>query len=101
MTSEVPARRPAITALGPDGKAVTAISSLEMKTGPQRLLPGASASSTITWSGWCGGQTGGPILVAWGTGNSSVTASGQIPTASCSTPPASSAISSGWFDPLS
>ena len=93
--------KPSITAIGADGKPVSAIASMEMKTGPQRLLPGASASSTITWSGWCGGRTSGPIVVDWGTGKISVTPTGQIPTTSCAVPSASSAVSAGWFDPLS
>jgi hypothetical protein len=93
--------KPSIVALGADGKPVQSITTAEGRIGAQILAPGASTRSVVTWTSWCGGRTSGPIGVSWGTGEMTVTPTGQIPTASCATPSEGGSISAGWFDPLS
>ena len=72
--------------------------------GPQRLLPGATAASHLTWSMWCQRTIGGSAQVSWG--NGTATASVQhdafTPThTACPDNTAASTLSSTYFSPLS
>jgi hypothetical protein len=76
------------------------VNTAEGYSGPQRLLAGASASSTILWTSWCGARAGERAEVDWGSGVGTVeVATGPTTPACANGTPAS--ISSGWFTPLS
>jgi hypothetical protein len=94
--------KPAIYPLDAAGHrlAVQNINTAEGYAGPQRLRAGASATSTISWTSWCGAKAGEQAEVDWGNGVGTVdVAAGPTTPACASGTPAS--ISSGWFTPLS
>jgi hypothetical protein len=75
------------------------IMSAEGYAGPSRLLPNATASSTITWPSWCGAKADSGAQIDWGVGPVTVTVTG--PTTPSCVSGQSANISSGWFSPLS
>jgi hypothetical protein len=75
------------------------VTSAEGYAGPSRLLPGASASSTITWNSWCGASADAGAQIDWGTGPATVGVTG--PTTPSCVGGKSGNISSTWFSPLS
>jgi hypothetical protein len=93
--------KPDITIIGTDGKPLTEVNSAEGRAGPSRLMPGATATAPIWWSGWCGVTLGDPVKVSWGTGDVSVTPTGTHASSGCANASTGGSLSTGWFDPLS
>lgn len=80
--------------------AVSNINSAEGYAGPQRLLSGAEATSTITWTNWCGAKAAARVEVDWGSGVGTIDVAAGPTTPACVSG-APTSISSGWFTPLS
>jgi hypothetical protein len=96
--------KPAIYPLGPDRVRldVTTVMTAEGYAGPSLLPPGATASSTITWSSWCGAQADSGAQIVWdGQGEGPATISVTGPTTPSCVNGTSGNISSTWFGPLS
>jgi Protein of unknown function (DUF4232) len=93
--------KPAIYPLGANRVRldVPNITSAEGYAGPTRLLPGATASSTLSWNSWCGPKADSGAQVDWGSGPATVTVNG--PTSPSCVNGKSGNISSTWFGPLS
>jgi hypothetical protein len=93
--------KPAIYPVGSDGNRLAVLDavSAEGYVGPTRLLPGATTSSTLSWTGWCGPAASTTAQVDWGAGVATVTVSG--PTTPSCVPNGATNISSTWFTPLS
>ena len=78
---------------------VSNVVTAEGYAGPSRLMPGASATSTVTWSNWCGTRASATTQIDWGTAIATVVATG--PTAPACSTGAPNTIGSSWFGPLS
>jgi hypothetical protein len=96
--------KPGITPLGTDGQPLGVSNPMteEQQIGPSRLLPGATATSALTWNLWCGPSASKQVRVDWGTGDTTVTVTGPT-NATCpsATDAVAATITSGWFSPLS
>jgi hypothetical protein len=73
--------------------------SAEGYAGPSRLLPGASATASLSWSSWCGSKASNRAEVDWNTGTATVNVTG--PTTPACVSGGATNISSNWFTPLS
>lgn len=73
--------------------------SAEGYAGPSRLLPGASATSALSWSSWCGSTASDRAEVDWNTGPATISVSG--PTTPACVSGGAGNISANWFTPLS
>jgi hypothetical protein len=76
--------------------------SADLRVGPpDRLLPAATALSTVDWSSWCKAKASGRVEVEWGTGVATAGVTDGSPTTPACVAGAQLEISSTWFAPLS
>jgi Protein of unknown function (DUF4232) len=93
--------KPAVYPLDSGGRRLPVLNavSAEGYAGPSRLLAGASATSALSWSSWCGAKASNRAEVDWNTGTATVSVTG--PTTPACVSGGASNISSNWFTPLS
>ncbi len=94
--------KPSVQPLGLDGKplATVFITTGEARYGPNALRPGHSATSGISWGGWCGTQAGPKVRISWGDVTATVTVSGPRQPRCPTTKAAATNLSSSWFSGL-
>lgn len=94
--------KPDVQPLGLDGKPLDTqfITTSEGLYGPNALRPGHSATSGISWGGWCGKPVGPQVRVSWGEVAATVAVTGPRQPSCPTTKGAPTNMSSTWFSGL-